>query len=72
MEHTVRIDALGNMFIDDIRLPNARKEWYVDGHTFYLRGSFAGSRYEKAANLVICWCQQRHINTFNLRRIAGE
>lgn len=70
MEHTIYTDALGNIYMVDGKKPRARLEWRADGHVFYLLGSFAGSRYEKAANLVVSYCSTIHVNTFGIRRVA--
>ena len=70
MEHTVRIDALGNLFMDDGRLPYARLEWYADGHTFYLLGAFSRTKYEQAGNLVLSFCIGCHIPAIAVRRVS--
>lgn len=68
MEHTIKVDALGNLHMEEGRLPSARLAWRADGHSFFLSGRYSGNRYELAANLVVSWCQLNHVNTFSLRR----
>lgn len=71
MEHTIIINQYNSLVLVDGKMPHARLEWHADGHNFYLRGKFSGNRYELAANIVLSWCIERHINTSAIRRVVA-
>lgn len=69
MEHTVWVNERGSLNMIEGRMPGARRMWYADGHTFYVKGSLAGNRFEQAGNLVINYCLERSIPAIAVRRI---
>ena len=69
MEHTVFVTEHGGLVMIEGRMPKARRMWYADGHTFYVKGSLAGNRFELAGNLVINYCLERSIPAMAVRRI---
>lgn len=68
-EITIVADVIGNLVVREGKLPNARHEWQADGLSVYIRGRFSVTLYATAANLLISYCQERHIPTHTIRRV---